>query len=328
MAAVYSKIKADDYNIMQQKVSNVLGIGSGQSGWGQPVQSTPVTTSNAVTINEFNNLRYDIINSYVHLYNATPSVNSLFEGEKVRFNASNQPVSYWETLANDIVAKKNQLAVAGQRRTVNHGTASQTWPGTLGVNWSDGLYCIVTVEFLSGEDARKFFNSGSSIDFTSSRTSGAGTNQNASWTSLLSTAGTQQFGGNTPGTGTSPSDGTNFFKLQSTFGTPWFAFYASSPYALNFYRCSARCPDQPNNTSGTASKIEFKIDWVDDHFELGGDPADGQNPGTGTYGPDAVDGQLTLNVSTTEATGTLVPASAGSFSIATPNVVIGPILVA
>jgi hypothetical protein len=328
MAGVNQKIDKDDFNDIQSKIENVLGTGSGQSGYGQPVLSEPVTVSDTVTINEYAALRFDIINAYRHLFNGAPSgVDDQTLGTSIRYSLSDAPINYWLTITNSIVTNKGSAAVSGQRRTVNHGTESETWPGALGTNWSDALYATVTVEFTNSEFARYFFNAGGSIDFTSTRTGGSSTNQNASWTSLLSTAGTRSFGGNFPGTGVNPNDGSNYFRLNNTNQT-WSTVTASSPYALNSWRITAATNDSPSvtdNSAGSSRKLIFRLEWIDDHFPLGGDSETGTPVQPGTFGPDVVDGSIAYTVITTEPTGVLEPSGAGNFTVESPTVTISPI---
>jgi len=319
MASVNAKIKTIDYNNIQTKIARVLGTGDTNYGYGQVVQSTQVTTSNKVTVEQYAALRYDIINAYYHLNGANPSnVDAKTSGDTIRYSASDEPVVYWETVTDGITTTR--LGAPANPRTVNHGTTTETWPGTYGASWSDTLFAQVDVTFTTAAKARHFFNSGSTIEFTSSRTGGSTTAQNTSWTSLLSTAGTRIFGGNQPGTGLNPNDGTNYFRC-SNVAQNWSVVTASSPYALNSWRISVRTPGVADNSAGTASTLTFRVEWIDDHFALGGAPAIGPT-GSGTFGPDEVDGQIALTVVTKEATGTLVPVSAGTFDIETPTITV------
>ena len=67
---VSKTIQVADYNDIQAKVAGVLGVGSGNSGYGQTVFSNQITTSNRVSVTDWTTLKYDIINacsiSYVH----------------------------------------------------------------------------------------------------------------------------------------------------------------------------------------------------------------------------------------------------------------------
>lgn len=320
MAGVNTKILASDFNQVQSLIGSVMGTGSGQSGYGQAYLSSQVTTSTHVSINEYAALRYDIINAYKHLYNTTPSnVDEQVEGGTIRYDAANAPISYWTSIATTIYNNRRNLAVAGQRGTRNFGTEQQTWPGSLGDNWSNSLYCIVTCTWTTSEQARYFFNAGGSIEFTSSRTGGSASAQNTSWTSMLSTAGSRQFAGNYPGSDTEPNDGANYFRL-SNVRQVWSTVTASSPYSLNDWTIYARTLDGViDNSTGSSRSIEFYVVWNDDHAALGG---------AGGFGPDAVDGTLSLTVQGTYATGVLEPAGFGNFTVEIPTVSIGSITIA
>jgi len=318
--AVNDKITRNEYNNIRTKVINVLGAGSGNTGYGQPIRSSTVGVSNKVTINEWGNLKYDIINAYVHQNGSAPSLPDAVENASIRYNATDAPVAYWDTVATNL--QTNRFAIhTSQKITTNHGSNSITFPNaTYGSYWgqaagSDELSCLVTVSFTTSNEARYFFNSGGYINFSSSRTGGSTTPQNTSWTSLLSTgsATTPRFGGAHPSTGTSPADNQNFYRCTSTYSSPFYSVSASSPYGSNTWRIYARTPGVVNNSSGTASSIEFRISWLDGHTALGA-------------GPDAVNGTVTVQVASLQAFGTLQPPGAGDFSVQTPTVTIGSIV--
>ena len=330
MAGVNQKIDKDDFNAIQADIEQILGIGSANYGYGQSVLSNQVTVSDTVTINEYAALRYDIINAYTHLNNSAPSnVDDQQLGSTIKYNLVDAPINYWVSVVNSIEGNRLAPAVIGQRRTVNEGTVAETWPGPLGTEWTDSLYAIVTVEFTNSEQARFFFNAGGSIDFTSSRTGGSTTQQNTTWSTMLSTAGTRSFGGNFPGTGLEPNDGTNYFRL-SNVRQIWSTVTASSPYALNDWTINSRTIDSPavtDNSAGASKKIEFYILWNDDHEALGGPSATGSPVQPGGFGPDAVDGTLSYTVVTTVPTGVLEPSGAGNFTIEAPTVTLGAITI-
>lgn len=332
MAGINQIINKVDYNNIQTVIARVLGIGSADTGYGQTLLSSQVTESDVVTINEYAALRYDIINAYKHLNNSTPSgVDAQTLGAKVRYNASDAPVVYWQSVVNSIDVARKGLAVAGQRVSVNHTPTPKQFTGAWGssapVGSTPQLSCQVTATFTNSEQARYFFNAGGSLQFTSSRTGGSTTAQNTSWTTLLSTAGTRIFGGNTPGTGTSPADGTNYFRLTNT-SQEWSRVVASSPYALNEFSIFAATNDGvTNNSTGTSGSIVFNVYWNDNHFPLGGDAATGTptQPSLG-YGPDTVDGTISLTVQTVKPSGVLEPPGTGNFEVETPTVVVGNIV--
>lgn len=205
-----------------------------------------------------------------------------------------------------------RIDLVGHAQTQLKASASQSFPGSLGADWATLLTINVTVTFTTAAKARYFFNSGGEIRFAASRSGGTISNQNSSWTSILAsaTAAVPSFGANKPGVGLSPADGQNFYRLTSAYsGTPWYSLSGSSPYGANVFRIFARCPGVASNATGTASSIEFKIEFVDSYTDPGGPP-----PG------DSIDGTFQIDITTLEAIGSLQPISLGNWSIESPSV--------
>lgn len=309
-------IRRANYNDIRNKVIDVLGGGAGNFGYGQPIRSSLVTESNKVTVNEWTNLYYDIVNCYVHQTgSAPPAITTAVEGATVRSNPTNSPYTQYDTFANTIVS--NRFAITQSATTAN-GTISQVWPGPYGTVWSGTLQATVSISFANATAARYFFNSGGQIRFTSSRSGGASSRaQNISWTSILSGAGTRSFGGALPNAGIDPNDGTNFYRLSSAY-QEWTRAAGSSPYTSNVYRILAKC-NVGDNSAGTATTVDFLIQWIDGYVDPGDYYLDSPNDN------DEVDGTIALSVSTLYATGVLVPAGSGNFAVSTPTVSLGAI---
>ena len=291
-------IQVADYNDIQSKVANVLGTGSADSGWGQTVFSSQVTVSNKVSINDWSNLRYDIINAWQHIYGTTPTLVTATQSDKIKANSLTAPYKQYESYANVIQARK--IVQPPSSEAVTTVKTPQSYTGS----WNTSLSATVTVDFTSAEQARFFFNSGGEIRFTSTHAGSTGSTQNTTWASLL-TQSTPVFGGAKPEIGTSPADGTNYHRLTTTYQT-WFNATATSPYATNTFKISARTKP----TDSTA--IEFFVEWIDDHIGIGG-------------GPDTVSGTTSLNITTYRASGILQPAGSGNFTTEEPTVTIGSI---
>jgi len=66
MAGVGTKIFAADYNAIQTLAQNVLGVGSGQFGYGQVVTSTQVQPGDPFRLNDWLNLRTDLLKIGAH----------------------------------------------------------------------------------------------------------------------------------------------------------------------------------------------------------------------------------------------------------------------
>jgi hypothetical protein len=334
MPAVNSIINKADYNSIRDSLVDIMGNGSGTTGWGQQgrIRSSAVTESNPITINEWGNLRFDVINAYTHIFGSTPTTAQVVEGNTIRYSSSftpdsgtlDTPVGQYLTWVNTIVANKFTVA-AGQSAATSTITSSREWPGIFGNTWTSKIACTVNLSWSSANQARYFFNSGGLIRLASSRansassTLGGGNQQNIAWTSILSTAGTRSFGGNTPASGTSPSDAQNFYRLTNSYQA-WYTASGSSPYGANSYRISARC-NVANNTTGTATSVDFLLEFIDNYTDSGGGLPPPDNPLPG----DAVDGIFSVSASTLYATGIMIPTGTGNFVVETPTVTVSGI---
>jgi hypothetical protein len=309
------KIQMVDYNTIQSDVASVMGSGAADYGYGQTLLSSQVTEATRVTVNEWGNLRYDIINAWVHQFGSLPSPVTPIVGALVKANSGTSPYTSYRTFASVLVA--NRFGVHSSQAITRTGpsagvfwSSQQTWPGVYGTSWTTKIQSTVTVTFTTANKARAFFNSGSEIRFISSISGGAASQQNASWNTLLNSVGTVAFGGIKPSPVTEPNDGQNYYRLSSTFQY-FYTASSTSPYSANIYRIAARTPSVADNSTGTANTIEFLVEWLDSH------------PGAAAY--DSVDGTITLSANTLEASGTLAPSGTGTFSVERPTITVGSI---
>ena len=327
MPAVNSKILQADYNDIRNKIVAVLGNGSVNFGWGQQarINSSAVAEGNKVTINEWANLRYDVINAYKHINGSNPTTAQVAEGNTIRYTSNftpdtgslDVPQKQYDDWATDITNTRFTVA-AGE--SVVTAAISQTKTTA----WNGTVSCVIGFYFGSANEARYFFNSGGQIRISSSRTGGTSSAQNTAWTNLLTAVGTQTFGANNPGIGTTPSDGLNWYRCTSTFQT-YYTGTASSPYGSNNIQLQARVTDVTNNSTGTAAYGEIRVVFTDGYT----DPVVGIPPGR-AFGPDSVppddlvDGTLTVSCNLRYATGIMVPSSA-VFTVSQPTLGIGAI---
>lgn len=329
MPAVNSKILKADYNAIRAKLVSVLGSGAGNIGWGQQsrIQSTDVSESNKVTVNEWANLRYDIINAYKHMFGTNPTTAVVSENQTIRYTSTftpdtgslDVPQRQYDVWADTITA--NRFTVAGGESATT-GVLSASRTGT----WLSQCQCTIQIYWPNSNEARYWFNSGGQVRVSASRGGGVTSNQNTAWTSLLSSAGTQLFGASNPGSGTFPGDGANWYRTTSGFQT-YYTATSSSPYGANNYQLQARCLDQPNNSGGLASQLEIRVLFTDGYVDPGvGVPAAGVQTQTAANFPpgDLVDGTLTVNASSLYATGIMVPA-AQIFTVTQPIIVVGAV---
>jgi hypothetical protein len=329
MPAVNSKILQADYNDIRNKIVAVLGNGSVNFGWGQQarINSSAVAEGNKVTINEWANLRYDVINAYKHINGSNPTTAQVAEGNTIRYTSNftpdtgslDVPQKQYDDWADNITTNRFTVA-AGESAATGVVSASKT------TSWISQCACTIQVYWTNANDARYWFNSGGKIRISASRSGGAGTAQNTSWTSLLSAAGTQNFGAVLPNANTTPNDGTNWYRTSSSFQT-YYSATASSPYGSNIYQLQARCVDVPSNSGGSASQLEIRVLFTDPYVDPGiGSVFPGPQTATTAMFPpdDLVDGTLTVNVSSLYATGIMVPASS-TFTVTQPIIAVGAV---
>ena len=296
-----------DYNSIRNKVINVLGTGSGNSGYGQAarLQSSSVSNGTTVTSTQWGNLRYDIYNCLVHQNGTTPSIISVSRGDTVRYGAGH-PNNAYDTLANTLTTNRFNLG-SGQFVTEALGNTTSG-----DITFYSQAYVDITYTFNTAEDARFFFNSGGQLRVTSSFVPSITKSQTTSWANLLTTAGTLGFGGQVPTTGFTPMNGQNFFRLTSTFQT-YRTTTASSPYTANTYQLQARS-NVANNSTGTASQVIIRVLFSDAYA----DPPGGY---VGQFPPeDSVNGTLSVSTDMIRPSGVMQPAPAtGNFTTRGPN---------
>lgn len=300
-----------DYNNIRNKVIAVIGTGASNSGYNQSVRSSAVSESNKISVNEWANLRYDIINCYVHQTGTAPTIAQPTVENTIQSNATSIDTVY-NAHADTISTEANRFRIhSSQAITAIKSSGSTTWPGPYGSQWVARAYCTITVSFTTAAKARQFFNSGGEIRISGAQSGGSAIPQNTSWRNLLSGTGTVSFGGRIPGTGTESNDGTNYFRCSDVFQR-YFNASASSPYSSNNFRMSARTPNVADNSNGIAPTIEILVEFLDGHVGDSG-------------GPDYIDGTFSLSTSTYEAYGVLQPAIAGNFTVESPTVTVGAI---
>lgn len=300
-------ISVTDYNNIRTKVVNVLGTGSGSSGYGQTVQSSSVSVSSLVTKAQWDALRFDLYNCLFHQTGTVPTLTTVNVGDTIRYGAGH-PNNQYDSQADVAVSNRFNLGSGQFLTNTNVATA------TKGDAWYSQAYADLTCTFGTADQARFFFNSGGEIRVTTSRTGGSSTSQNSSWSSILASAGTRVFGGQLPSGGFSPMNGENFYRLTSSFQT-YYQINASGAYSSNSYRLQARC-NVSDNSAGTANIVYIRILLSDPYT----DPPN-VGPLAGSYPPeDTVDGTLTTTISEVRASGVLQPApSTGNFTITSPS---------
>ena len=177
--AVGDLITAARYNVIQSTVANVLSTGSGDSGYGQALQSSQVAQNQLIEDDHMNTLRLDIRKAYLHQNNSYPTLTVVSTADTVTDNTLNNSYATFETLATNINTNRNTISAS---RLTTGSTASSyvrttTWNATRVGNF--------TVTFASTNAARHFFNSGGAVQIDMSVT--AGTVKNDDWNTMFIT---------------------------------------------------------------------------------------------------------------------------------------------
>ena len=185
MSGEYTLILASDYNVIQSKINQILGTGSGDYGYGQPVTSIAETITTPITAGHWASLRVDILRAKQHLSGADETGNLA--------PITNSTIISGATLTQF----QNMLTSIETSRTTRppntQATRDQLVTETTITHWNTTLTHVFAVNFASADGARFFFNSGSSIDISASRTGGSVNMKNTSWTTMLTNMGVISF---------------------------------------------------------------------------------------------------------------------------------------
>ena len=271
MAGSGTTALGSDVNTPYSTGVNVMGTGSATRGYGQTTFGTEKNTGDTISANDFNNIRYDLLNASAHQNGSATALTLAgnVSGGTINSTDPNAFIPYASTVDSDRFnchsSRKSTGAAGGNSRTSS---------------WASSVSAVYTLNFSSANQARYFWNGGGRIRFASSRTGGAASAQNTSWSSLLSSAGTQDFGGSA-------------VYGWSTGNSSLYSIFSSAPYASNTYNISAST--NVNNSSGAASVFYFTLTWNDPYV----DPM----PGAPPLPEDIVDGTLSYSVEITAPTG-------------------------
>ena len=250
---------------------NVMGVGSVSRGYGQTTFGSVKLIGNPINANDFNNIRYDLLNASAH-QNGSAAALSLagnVAGQLINSTDPNAFIPYASTVDG------NRFNCHSSRKTtVSAGGNSRV------TSWASSVGGLFQMQFANSNQARFFWNGGGKVRFASSRTGGAASAQNTSWSNLLSTAGTQEFGG------------AAVYGWSNT-GVTLYTISSSAPYASNTY--SIQAGTNVNNAAGAANIFLFSLSWSDPYV----DPSPGNPPAP----EDIVDGTLAYTVEITYPTG-------------------------
>lgn len=312
MATVSSgqEITAAQYNDLQSRVNNILGSGSysstnisANSGYGQSLASSQVSTGTTILASHMDTLLTDINKCRNHQSGADSNSANIAVGDVIGADASGTDAQkgYNDYNASivDIEARRFEIWPTQATSGTFNANSVRTTP------WNGVIKHEVTITFDDFAHRRYFFNAGGEIRFAATLT-GASGDKGSDWSTMLSNAGTISFKYNTTttsGTGTVNAKGN--YNLSTT---PEYIFSKNGQlavYAENTFIISA------SHDSATGNKLYFKIWFVDN--DQGDRPP---NPPPPPYDPvvdEDVDGTLTSYIQYYQPTGSNV-------SVALPSV--------
>lgn len=277
------------FNAMQARISKILEIGEGDYGYGQVALSQPLAGVTPALILDFQNLRTDILAAKQHQVGAlatlpiTPITNDITSTQWTAFNNVLTQVEVNRLVTPPASQAARDFLVSDSITTEWNGTTSQT----------------VVVSFTDADAMRHYFNTGSSIEFSASRTAGANTTKNTSWTSLLTNIGVVSFKRNVTSSTKAVGTSIGYSKLTET-DQVIFQKVTTDTLRPNTYKIWANKPDE--------ATLIFRVEFIDGSTSLA-DPN--------------VSGTLTSTVNAYHASGVFVavpaPTAATELVVGTPN---------
>ena len=249
MSGQNTPIVLNDYNVIQSKISQILGTGEATYGYGQNVYSSQILPRSKILAGDWNNLRTDLLKIRQHQTgnNESSSIPLL--------SSASDAVSSTYFLALSAVlsaATTNRLSTPPS----SQATRENLVVGTRTTAWNATATHSFIVSFKSENAARWYFNTGSTFEFSAARTAGSSTTKNTSWSNLLTSIGTITFNRTatlTTGSGTGSLIG---YSTLTTTDQVIFQSVTDDLFTPNDYRIVAKI--------GTSlAQIVFTIEFRD-----------------------------------------------------------------
>lgn len=287
-------ITASRYNQLQAVAASILGTGSGDAGYGQLLESSPVPRTALVFADHMNRVRGDLQAAHVHQTGTNVGFNlPIFTS--ITDLIEDEDYVLYSAVANNLFTSRNTYSVLARSSNFTlepnriSSTRTAPWGGT---SQSSKVLHEVRVTFASADARRHFFNAGSEIRFEASLTNFSGGDQGKfdSWAGILNGMGVISFrSSDTVNSGSGTPANVGNFSLTTEY-QQIFIRGGSLLYADNAYTINARAV--------TSSSLSFLIEFNDAHR------GSGTVYGTGIYGiDDPVSGLLTSRLSQSRATG-------------------------
>lgn len=251
-------VTANRFNTLRQQIDNVLGNGSGDTGYGQTLITQSVQVGDLINATNINNAYEDLRKAYKHQTGGNPASNLIqivSQGDLIK---ENDGVNYtgwdqYEALATTIGT--NRLTVDSTQQSVVLASSNERG------SWNGTITLIINVNFASEDARRNYFNAGGYIQVSSSTTDSS--SKGTSWNSVM--GGNLKFsahGTTHTGNGSVTGSGIGNYELDGTSQRLLSNFDAGGgAYSTNDYYVDVQ------RTSNT--QIRFTMNWRD---QAGGNP--------------------------------------------------------
>ena len=225
-------ISATDFNTLTNNTNTIMGVGTGQSGYGQTVTALAnLTTSTTVTAAQWSGFLTILNNALMHQSGAGAAIAG------TNFTAGSV-ITYFAAVntATTTISTNKALYTANGATVVGSGLATTI---TVATSWTR------TVTFASGNAARYFFNAGGHINWVISATNSNGTLHSGDiatgWTSIAN--------GSTYTNATGSTNSIGYWQLTTNNQTVS-SWSATSYYAYNSDSGSVAVKASAANASG------------------------------------------------------------------------------
>jgi len=192
-----TRITAAQFNTLQNKVSRLLGTGTGQNGYGQLLNSSPVAAESIVYASDMNKLLLDVNRISIHQSGSASSLGNISQSSLILANENtvgagngiNQYLTEVERLESDAaIVDGTQITI----ETLDSDSRFSPWNGQLSHSF--------TLTFDNADHRRAYFNAGGQIYISAQLESPGGgdwVEKANDWKTMLTNIGILQFKANT-----------------------------------------------------------------------------------------------------------------------------------
>ena len=277
-------ITAAQYNGLQSRITQVLGTGSGDFGYGQSVSSSQVNSltdpdipdGDSVTAQQFNQLRSDLRIVFIHQNGTEIPVNSFSVGDIIGADESGTDIDFVNgdsVIVNEDASKgfndllnimsdleASRFDIHPSQQDVQVRAADERTS-----DWNGTIVSAFTVSFSNADQRRFFFNSGGELRISGTNdlntSTGDSFERDQGWDNLLENPGEIRFDYNST-TITGSTSGVSFpdgtignENLTSSYQTIFRKDASGGVYSDSYWKIDAR--------EDSSTQLRFRIELVD-----------------------------------------------------------------